>query len=243
MSVYHQILNQKEKKQFAVLIDPDKYSDDGIKDTIRLADNSGVDFFFVGGSLMISDRLDQCIALIKGYSNKPVVLFPGSTMQVNRKADAILFLSLISGRNADLLIGNHVIAAPYIRQTDLEVISTGYMIVDSGKATTASYMSQSLPIPYDKDEIAVCTAIAGEMLGLKMIYLDGGSGAKQAISTGMVESVSKNISVPLIVGGGIRSAETAYDICKAGADLIVVGNAIEGNQKIIPQIANAIHKV
>ena len=242
MSVYRQILSNKETKQFAVLIDPDKYSESGLREAVNLADASGADFFFVGGSLMISDRLDSCISIIKENSQKPIILFPGSTMQVNSKADAILFLSLISGRNADLLIGNHVIAAPYIKNIELEVISTGYMIIDSGRATTASYMSQSLPIPHDKDEIAVCTAMAGEMLGLKMIYMDGGSGARETISTKMIETVRKRISVPLIIGGGIRSAEAASEICKAGADLIVVGNAIEGNQNLIPEIAEAIHK-
>jgi len=243
MLVYRQILSNKETKQFAVLIDPDKYSGSGLREAVNLAEASGVNFFFVGGSLMISDRLDSCISIIKENSQKPIILFPGSTMQVNNKADAILFLSLISGRNADLLIGNHVIAAPYIKKTDLEVISTGYMIIDSGRATTASYMSQSLPIPHDKDEIAVCTAMAGEMLGLKMIYMDGGSGARDTISTKMIESVRKRISVPLIIGGGIRSAEAVSEICKAGADLIVVGNAIEGNQNLIPEIAEAIHKI
>ncbi|MEA3477060.1 MAG: geranylgeranylglyceryl/heptaprenylglyceryl phosphate synthase [Bacteroidota bacterium] len=243
MPVYHQILNNRDKKQFAVLIDPDKYTIDSIVDTIMLANDSGVDFFLVGGSLLISDGLDRCITSIKENTDIPVILFPGSTMQINKKADAILFLSLISGRNPDLLIGNHVIAAPYIKQTSLEAISTGYMIIDSGKATTASYMSQSFPIPYDKDEIAVCTALAGEMLGLKMIYLDGGSGADTTISPGMVESVKKNIAVPLVVGGGIRSAESASEICRAGADLIVVGNAIEDNRDMIPEIAKALRKL
>jgi putative glycerol-1-phosphate prenyltransferase len=243
MSVYRKILNNKDKKQFAVLVDPDKYSDRDLRKVIMMADASEVDYFFVGGSLMVSDRLDRCIEVIKGLSDRPVVIFPGSTMQVNANADAILFLSLISGRNADLLIGNHVIAAPYIRHAKLEVIATGYMIIESGNATTASYMSQSLPIPHDKNEIAVCTAMAGEMLGMKMIYLDGGSGAQHSVSPSMIEDVRKNITVPLIVGGGIRSPETAADICRAGADMIVVGNAIEDDTETLADIAAAIHKL
>lgn len=243
MSVYRKILNNKDKKQFAVLVDPDKYTDHDLKKVVQMADTSGVDYFFVGGSLLVSDRLDHCIRQIKDLSGKPVVIFPGSTMQVNASADAILFLSLISGRNADLLIGNHVIAAPYIRHKKLEVIATGYMIIESGNATTASYMSQSFPIPHDKNEVAVCTAMAGEMLGLKMIYMDGGSGAQQSVSLSMIEDVKKNISVPLIVGGGIRSPETATEICRAGADIIVVGNAIEDDTHILADIAAAIHKL
>jgi putative glycerol-1-phosphate prenyltransferase len=243
MSVYRKILKNREKKQLAVLVDPDKYNDRSLAKVVRLADDHDVDYFFVGGSLMLSSRLDRCISLIREHSDKQVIIFPGSTMQVNSSADAILFLSLISGRNAELLIGNHVIAAPYIRDASLEVISTGYMIIDSGTATTASYMSQSLPIPRNKNEIAICTAIAGEMLGMKMIYLDGGSGARETVSTAMVEAVRTNISVPLVVGGGIRSPQAATEICRAGADLIVVGNAIEDNHKTISGIADAIHSL
>ena len=243
MSVYRKILNSKEKKQIAVLVDPDKYTEQALEKVVLLAEEHEVDYFFVGGSLMLSTRLDRCISIIKENSEKQVIIFPGSTMQVNAAADAILFLSLISGRNAELLIGNHVIAAPYIRDARLEVISTGYMIIDSGTATTASYMSQSFPIPRDKNEIAICTAIAAEMLGMKMIYLDGGSGARETVSTSMIEAVKSNISVPLVAGGGIRSPQAAIEICKAGADLIVVGNAIEDNHKTIAGIADAIHSL
>ena len=162
-------------------------------------------------------------------------------MQISNKADAILFLSLISGRNPHTLIGQQVISAPILKQTNLEIISTGYMLIDSGEATTASYMSNTTPIPHAKHNIATATAIAGEMLGLKLIFLDGGSGAKQAISTKMISAVSSQIDIPLIVGGGIRSAEKAIENCAAGADIIVVGNAIEKENGLIAEIAEAIH--
>ena len=164
-------------------------------------------------------------------------------MQVNNKADAILFLSLISGRNAEMLIGRQVIAAPILKQSQLEVISTGYMLIDSGKQTTASYMSNTTPIPHDKDDIAVCTATAGEMLGMNLIFMDGGSGAINSISTNMISTVSNAIDTPLIIGGGISSAEEASAICKAGADIIVVGNAIEKDENLIAEIANAVHSL
>ena len=164
-------------------------------------------------------------------------------MQVNNKADGILFLSLISGRNPEMLIGNHVITAPFLKESEVEVLSTGYMLIDSGKATSASYMSNTTPIPHDKDDIAVCTAIAGEMLGLKMIHMDGGSGAINTVSEKMITSVANNIDVPLIVGGGIKSAKQAKEKCKAGADIIVVGNAIEKDSALIKEIADAIHNI
>jgi len=152
-----------------------------------------------------------------------------------------LLLSLISGRNPDLLIGKHVVAAPYLKNSDLEILPTGYMLVDSGRPTTALYMSNSLPIPRDKDEIAVATAMAGEMLGLKIIYLDGGSGAQNAVPVSMIKKVKENTSIPLIVGGGIRTPESAKERFEAGADIIVVGNAIEDKQSLLEQIAQTTY--
>jgi len=242
MNIYNQIIEKTTsgKKQLAVLIDPDKPSVQQLEEIALMANQSAVDSFFVGGSLITNDNIDSCIKILKKNSRIPVIIFPGNTMQVNQNADGILFLSLISGRNAEMLIGKHVIAAPYIRQYGLEVIPTGYMLIESGKPTTALYMSNSLPIPSDKDDIAVCTAIAGEMLGLKMIYMDAGSGAQNHISFSMIEKVKKNISVPLIIGGGIRTAEVANNIYNAGADMIVVGNAIEKNTSLIPEITKII---
>ena len=243
--IYQHIIDCKKenKKLFAILIDPDKQTKESLLQIIEKAKSANVDLFFVGGSLLTNNSLDFCISIIKQNCKIPVLLFPGNAMQVNNKADGILFLSLISGRNSELLIGNHVITAPFLKEADIEVLSTGYMLIDSGKATTVSYMSNTTPIPHDKDDIAICTAIAGEMLGLKMIYMDGGSGAINSISEQMIASVANNIDVPLIIGGGINTAEKAKEKCRAGADIIVVGNAIEKDSDLIKEIANAIHKL
>jgi len=230
----------EDKKQFVVLIDPDKYNTRQLIDLAGLARKSMVSYLFVGGSLLSDDNLDSTLKVIKDHCDIPVIIFPGDIMQINSQADGILLLSLISGRNADLLIGKHVIAAPYLKKSGLEILPTGYMLIDSGRPTTASYMSNSLPIPSDKDEIAVSTAIAGTMLGLKLIYMDGGSGAQNAIPLSMIEKVKKNIEVPLIVGGGIRTPEDAADRFRAGADIIVVGNAIETKNSLLERIAEVV---
>lgn len=227
------------QKQLAVLIDPDKF---GSTDIIDIANEAKVDYFFVGGSLMAGGSIERCIKEIKKRSAIPVIIFPGSTMQICDKADGILLISLISGRNADLLIGQHVVAAPYLKQSGLEVLSTGYILVDSGKQTSASYISNTMPLPYDKSDIAACTAMAGEMLGLKLIYLDGGSGALKPVSAQMIKTVKENIAVPLVVGGGIRSVEQATSAIQAGADILVVGNALESDAGLLLSIAETVHK-
>jgi len=241
MKIYQNIIDKSAKgqKQLSILIDPDKSTSKQVEEIAAFSNDAGVDSFFIGGSLITNNHMDACITALKKSTSIPVVIFPGSTMQINPNADAILFLSLISGRNAEMLIGKHVIAAPYIRSTSLEVIPTGYMLIGCGRPTAVSYMSNSLPIPNDKDDIALCTAIAGEMLGLKMIYMDAGSGADHHVSLTMIEKVKKNISVPLIIGGGINSAEKASEIYNAGADMIVVGNAVEKNQSLIRSLAEA----
>jgi phosphoglycerol geranylgeranyltransferase len=245
MNLYHLMCECKNaaSKQFAVLIDPDKTS---LENTIEIAKSgrqSGVDWFFVGGSLLTQNSLDNCIRALKENADIPVILFPGNTLQMSNRADAILFLSLISGRNAEMLIGRHVIAAPYLKLSSLEVISTGYMLIESGRPTTVSYMSNSVPIPADKDDIAACTAMAGEMLGLKLIFMDAGSGANNPVSESMITAVSQSTDIPLLVGGGINSPEKAAAACKAGADIIVVGNAIEKDHSLIQKMAEAIKKV
>lgn len=244
-TVLHIIESAKasNKKLLAVLIDPDTPDENQLSDIIENANKAKADLIFVGGSLLMRDALDSCIEKIKQLTQIPVLLFPGSVMQISSKADAILFLSLISGRNPDLLIGNQVIAAPYVKQSGLEVLPTGYMLIDSGRPTTASYISGSLPIPHHKAEIAACTAMAGEMLGLKLIYMDGGSGADVHVSEAMISSVRKSVNAPIIIGGGIRNKEAAVNICKAGADVIVVGNASEKNPSILIEIAEAIHHI
>lgn len=245
IGVYQSILNNKtnRKKCFAILIDPDKVSTTSLTPVIDISCEAKADYFLVGGSLVISDHLDECIIKIKKQSDIPIILFPGSPSQLSKYADALLYLSLISGRNAELLIGQHVISAPFVRKSGLEIIPTGYMVVDGGAPTTVSYISNASPIPADKSDIALCTAMAGEMLGKKIIYMDAGSGAKKPVNEEMIAAVAENISVPLVVGGGIRDAEQAYLSCKAGADMIVVGNAIEKDPTLIKEIAAAVHSV
>ncbi len=231
------------RRQFAVLIDPDEINNAVLSNVVTSAKESGVDYFFIGGSLVVSGRLESTIQYIKKHSDIPVIIFPGSIQQVNPNADALFFLSLISGRNPELLIGNHVLAAPYIKKSGMEAIPTGYMLVDGGAPTTVSYISNTIPIPHDKNNIAVCTAMAGELLGLQLIFMDAGSGARNHISASMISDVRKNIALPIIVGGGIRTPEAAYELSNAGADIIVVGNAIEKDLQLIREISFAIHSV
>jgi putative glycerol-1-phosphate prenyltransferase len=243
--IYHSFVEgkQQQKKSFAVLVDPDKVNDESMDTLINLALDAKVDYFMVGGSLVVSDYLDQCVKTIKSHTSIPVVLFPGSPSQISKHADALLYLSLISGRNPELLIGQHVVSAPFVKQSGLEIMSTGYMVIDGGAPTTVSYISNASPLPSDKNEIAMCTAMAGEMLGMKLIYMDAGSGAKRAISESMIQKVASCISVPLIIGGGITDPEKAYLNCKAGADVIVIGNAIEKDPSLIKEMASAIHSL
>ncbi|NBY25784.1 MAG: geranylgeranylglyceryl/heptaprenylglyceryl phosphate synthase [Chitinophagaceae bacterium] len=228
------------KKSFAVLVDPDKTELQQMDTLLALGEQAKIDYWFVGGSLVISSQLDELVRHIKKNTSIPVVLFPGSPSQVTRQADALLYLSLISGRNPELLIGQHVLSAPFVKQSGLEILSTGYIVVDGGAPTTVSYISNAAPIPADKEDIALCTALAGEMLGMKLIYMDAGSGAKQPITTSMIKRVADQISIPLIVGGGIKTPEKAQENCKAGADLIVVGNAIEKEVSLISEISAAV---
>jgi phosphoglycerol geranylgeranyltransferase len=243
--IYTSLLGRKQqgKKSFAVLIDPDKVSDAILDELIDLSLEAKVDYFLVGGSLVISNHLDECLQYIKKKCAIPTILFPGSAAQVSKYADALLYLSLISGRNPELLIGQHVVSAPFVKKSGLEILPTGYMVIDGGAPTTVSYISNASPIPADKNEIAMCTAMAGEMLGMKLIYMDAGSGAKRAISENMIQVVASHIEVPLIVGGGIIHPEKAYLNCKAGADVIVIGNAIEKDASLIKEMAAAIHSV
>jgi putative glycerol-1-phosphate prenyltransferase len=234
---------EQSKKAFAVLIDPDKLNETTLMDTIHLAVKAKVDYIFVGGSLVVTDTLDTMVETIKKNCSIPVVLFPGSPDQITPKADALLYLSLISGRNPELLIGQHVVSAPFVKQSGLEIIPVGYMLIDGGSPTTVSYISNTHPIPSNKKDIALCTAMAGEMLGLKLIYMDAGSGAKTPISTEMIQYVSKHIKIPLVIGGGITSAEKAKENCMAGADIIVVGNAVEKDPSLIEAIATAVHSL
>jgi putative glycerol-1-phosphate prenyltransferase len=243
--VYQSLTERKADghKSFAVLVDPDKVNPAMIDELCELAVSARVDYLLVGGSLVISNHLDEVVQQFKRKCQIPLILFPGSPQQVSRYADALLYLSLISGRNPELLIGQHVISAPFVKQSGLEIISTGYMVVDGGAPTTVSYISNATPIPADKNEIAMCTAMAGEMLGMKLIYMDAGSGAKKPISESMIRQVAQCVSVPLVIGGGITDPEKAYRNCKAGADVVVVGNAIEKDPTLIREMAAAIHSI
>lgn len=245
MNVYSLIKNNtsNNKKQFAVLIDPDSYEGNNLKEFAKRINASAADYVFVGGSLVNKNNIDECIANIKEYCDKPVILFPGTPLQISRNADAILFLSLISSRNPELLIGHHVVSAPILKSYNIEVMPTGYMLIDGGKPTAVSYMSNSFPIPSDKHNIAVCTSMAGEMLGLKLIFMDAGSGAKTPISNAMITKVKKNIGIPLIIGGGITTADSVCDKFNAGADIVVIGNAFEKNNNLIDEITNKLEKV
>ncbi len=229
-------------KKLAVLVDPDKPTDSQIVTLAEQSMQCGVDFFFVGGSLLTNNNLDSCVKLLKAHADIPVVLFPGNTYQFSNKADGFLFLSLISGRNAEMLIGRHVIAAPYLKLSGIEVLSTGYMLIDSGRPTTVSYMSSSIPIPNDKNDIAVCTAMAGEMLGMKLIFMDAGSGAMNPVPLEMISMVSASVSVPLIVGGGLRNPKSAANSARAGASIIVVGNTLESAPELLGDFAQAVHE-
>jgi putative glycerol-1-phosphate prenyltransferase len=231
------------KKSIAVLIDPDKVTDVAqLHHLINLASENCVDYFFVGGSLVTTTNLSEIVQTIKEQVSIPVILFPGNSIQIDPSADAILFLSLISGRNPELLIGQHVVAAPIIRNTRLEVIPTGYMLIGSGRTTSVAYISNTTPIPDDKSSLAACTAMAGEMLGLQIMYLDAGSGAEKEISARMISAVRKAVRVPLIVGGGINTAQKARTALEAGADMIVIGNALEKNPNLLIEIADKVYE-
>ena len=239
MKIYQTLLKESSAglKKFAVLIDPDKYTLGSVEIILNLSKEAGVDYFFLGGSLLITDNQAQIITFIRENSNIPIVLFPGNNLQLNNQADGILLLSLISGRNPEMLIGRHVISAPYLKASKLEILSTGYMLIESGCSTAVNYMSNTTPIPSGKDDIAACTAMAGEMLGMKLIYMDAGSGARYPVPASMIRKVKESIGLPIIIGGGITTPELAKIAFDAGADVVVVGNAIEKDPALITRIA------
>ncbi len=229
------------EKKLAVLIDPDKSGTGYLHRVMEVVNRAGIELIFFGGSLLTRYELDEHIQTMRSLTSAKIILFPGSSLQVTPEADALLYLSLISGRNPELLIGQHVVAAPMIKQYGIEPLSTGYMLVDGGRPTTASYISATLPLPSDKPDIAACTAMAGDMLGLQHFYLDAGSGALNPVPADMIKAVNNVISAPLIVGGGIRSVEQALTAAKAGADVIVVGNAAEKDPNLLEDIALNVH--
>lgn len=231
------------RKQFALLLDPDKLPPAELPERAQHAQAAGVDLLLVGGSLLTTDRAAETVLALKAHCALPVVLFPGSPLQVVPGADAVLLLSLISGRNPELLIGQHVLAAPRLQkleQNGLEILSTGYLLVDGGRPTSASYVSGTQPLPHDKPELAAYTALAGQYLGLQALYLDAGSGAERAVSPEMVRAVRQLTTQPLFVGGGLRTPEAVAERLAAGADVAVVGTALESEPEALAAFVGAV---
>ncbi|MES2836540.1 MAG: geranylgeranylglyceryl/heptaprenylglyceryl phosphate synthase [Bacteroidota bacterium] len=225
------------KKLIAILIDPDKFDFEGFKSQHNLLDETA-DLILVGGSILTTGNIEETITQLKEVTNKPVFIFPGNSIQLSKNADGVFLLSLISGRNADFLIGQHVLAAPLLKKSNIEIIATGYILVDGGESTSVSYISNTTPIPFNKPEIAVCTAMAGEFLGLKQIYLEAGSGALVGVNTEMIKAVKSAINIPLIVGGGLNSIDKINIAFTAGADIVVIGTVLENNLKFLAELSN-----
>lgn len=229
------------KKLLAVLIDPDKAKRDNLKQLAEFANNGQVDVFLWGGSLVNTPQAEYYLKLLKSHlDNTPVILFPGSTYQLDPQADGLLLLSLLSGRNPDLLIGRHVQVAGRIKRMNIDAVATGYLLIDGGKPTSVSYMSNTTPIPADKPSIAAATALAGEQLGMKLIYMDAGSGAQHPVSSRMITCVRQEVDLPIVVGGGIRTPQRAAAALEAGADMIVVGNGLEKDPSWLPELAATV---
>jgi len=223
---------QNSKKLLAVLIDPDKFQNDENALLVRQMKKTPPDILLVGGSLL-SDYLNETVSFLKKHFTIPVFLFPGNVIQISSEADGILFMSLISGRNPEFLIGQQVVAAPLLKKTHLEIIPTGYILLENGKTTSVEYMSNTKPIPQDKQDIILATALAGQYLGQQLIYLETGSGANHTVSQILIESLSEKLNIPIIAGGGIRNAKDLKAIYNAGADMAVVGTVIEENPEIL----------
>lgn len=246
--IYSNILKAKiaGEKLLAILLDPDKIDWDNLATLISKINKSPATHIFVGGSLVFTNRLDELVMALKEQTRLPVLLFPGNPSQISTEAHGILFLSLLSGRNPDFLIGHQVDAAPLLKKTNLEIIPTGYILIESGSETAVAKVSQTKPMPTEYPDKILNTAMAGEMLGNKLIYLEAGSGAKNAVPTEIIRLVSQKLGIPLIVGGGIKHPTGIEDAYKAGADLVVIGTAFENDtsffetQDLVPRTQNPI---
>lgn len=229
--IYQQIVSAKKEKRklLAILLDPDKIDLNTLPALTEKINQSSATHIFVGGSIVEANIIDELILLLKEKTHLPIVLFPGNPSQISDKADAILFLTLLSGRNPDYLIEHQVNAVPILKKTHLEVISTGYILIESGKQTAVERVSQTTPLNRDNADYVLQTAQAGEYIGNKLVYLEAGSGAQQAVPLTMIQKVTQNIQIPVIVGGGIRSKKAIDDAFSAGADLVVIGTAFENN--------------
>jgi phosphoglycerol geranylgeranyltransferase len=246
MKIYQKLLDiiQKRGAVFFVLIDPDKLAKDEVKSLVKKSEKAGVDGFLVGSSLLLSTKFEDTVKETKRNTKLPVITFPGNANQVSKHADAILFLSLISGRNPHLLIGEQVKAAPMIKEYGLEPIPTGYILIQSGKPTSVQFMSDTQPIPSDKPDIVKAHALAAQYLGMKFVFLEAGSGAENPVSDLIIKEVRNFIDINIIVGGGIKTPKQAKSKVKSGADVIIVGNALEKSydDKILKDFAKAIHR-
>ncbi len=227
MTIYQKYFS-RDKKRIAVLLDPDKLTLETALRYGEIIEKSPAEIILAGGSL-VNNPVEEIISALKQSTEKPVILFPGSGSQVVKEADALLYLSLISGRNSEYLIGEHVRTAFKIKKTGLEIIPTGYILIDGGKITSVQYISNTMPIPKDKPDLAAATAVAGEFLGLKCLYLEAGSGAENPIRKEMISAVRDCVSLPIITGGGLRSMQDIEKAFNAGADITVIGSAFEKN--------------
>ena len=243
MPVYNYLEKVIDEKgaAYVVLIDPDRKNESSLEARVESANQNDVDVLFVGGSLMMDGKCNDRVRRIKEVSTIPVVFFPGGVSQLNNHYDAMLFMSVISGRNPHYLIGEQTIAAPLVKDLGIETIPTGYMLLDGGAGSTVEFMSGTRPIPMNQSDVAVAHALAGQYLGMKLIYLEAGSGAKEPVSVSLVRQVHEAVDVPLIVGGGIRTPEMATERVKAGASIIVTGTVIEEDSTLMSDFANAIH--
>tara|TARA_B100001175_G_scaffold28960_1_gene21296 strand:- start:89 stop:835 length:747 start_codon:yes stop_codon:yes gene_type:complete len=244
-TIFNYLLSVKEQKGagYIVLIDPDKNSEKYLEEKISKINECGVDAIFVGGSLILDNNCEKRVKMIKSLSKLPIIFFPGGISQLNKYYDAMLFMSILSGRNPHYLIGEQVIAAPLVKDLDIETIPTGYLIIDGGSNSSVQFMSGSNPIPTEKPDILVAHALAAQYLGKKIIYLESGSGAKNPIPNHLIEAVKRYIDIPIIVGGGIRTPKSAYEKVQAGASFVVTGSIIEDDDtNLINEFADAIHK-
>ncbi|RNC87821.1 MAG: geranylgeranylglyceryl/heptaprenylglyceryl phosphate synthase [Winogradskyella sp.] len=235
-NLYQNILKSTGKKFLAVLIDPDKMRLEAVSEFISKVNQSVATHIFVGGSEVAETLTDNLVEEIKKHTALPVILFPGDVIQITDRADGLLFLSLISGRNSEYLIGKHVEAITKIQDTNLEVIPTGYILIENGKVTSVERVSKTKPIPRHEIQIITNTAIAGELLGMKLIYLEAGSGATHPIESEIISKVKNELDIPLIVGGGIRSVEALNSAYDAGADLVVIGTAFEEDENFFNEL-------
>jgi len=231
----------KKRKSLAVLIDPESSDTLHLRQLVTIAKDSAVDYFFVGGSTVDYYDMDKVLSYMEEHSDIPVIIFPGNTTQLSNKADGLLYLSLISGRNPELLIGKHVESVPFLRKSSLEIIPTGYILIDGGSTSSVAETSNTTPIPNYSIKLTKDTALAGQYLGMQLIYLEAGSGAKNPVAAETIKAVSEEITIPLIVGGGIRTPEGAQAAVEAGADIIVIGNILEKDPSLLMDLSMAVH--